>query len=147
MNNLFSLNQVQCHQHCANLANHSINSPSLSFLFFIFFNKRRKIRCQDYFSICLICCSLHRGDRHRHILSVSTMNKVSQISTQWAYLLRRNAALARKTLQNPTSVPEPDREQICVSVRFVFESNCWQCADWETMHSALCKFTSISYMI
>lgn len=37
MNNLFSLNQVQCHQHCANLANHSINSPCLSFFFFFFF--------------------------------------------------------------------------------------------------------------
>lgn len=44
-----------------------------------------------------------------------------------------------KTLQNPTSMPEPDREKICVSVRFVFESNCRQCAAWEKMHSVNCN--------
>lgn len=46
--------------------------------------------------ISLICCSSHKEDRHRQILSVSAMNKESQISPQWAYLLRWNAVLAPK---------------------------------------------------
>lgn len=67
--------------------------------------------------ISLICCSLHGEDRHRQILSVWTMNKESQISPQWAYLLRQNAVLARK--------PHKIR-QACLSQtgkRFVFQSD------------------------
>lgn len=75
--------------------------------------------CATVISICLTSCSSQKEDTQRQILSFWTMNQVSQISPQWAYLLRRNAVLARKPQPNPTSLREPDRgndlcfRQIC----------------------------------
>lgn len=68
-------------------------------------------------SINVICCSLHGEDRHRQIQSVWTMNKESQISPQWAYLLRRNAVLAQK----PYKIRQASLSQ--TGKRFVFQSD------------------------
>lgn len=60
-------------------------------------------------------CSLNREDTQAQILSVWTMNQVSQISTQCAYLYR-NAALIWKPPQNPSTSQLDKKRRVSVWV-------------------------------
>lgn len=77
------------------------------------------------------------------------LNYESSITNQHTVgtFVTQKCRFSTETLPNPTSLPEPDREKICVSVRFIFELKCWQCAEREKMHSEYCKPRSFSYMI